>query len=463
MNLFQKYGIKEVADVTFYSIIEIGNEELYIPVLFLDTLKVSDLNQTSNKVNYSNGYGNSQSLSWQFGKKFSLSLQDALFTPASMNMTMGWIRNKSSKYINLIKKLAIVNKYYKNNYHYLAYPSPKLKEEEEELLFKVIAEHFNAEMNLSKYKINEPCVARNRHNILQLYYYRDKNFDKLYKQKKKNENEIEVISGKSIGENGKIFSKEIIDSVFWKINEVKDINEIESNYCSIQVLDRMEKCYVMKDEGMLINIKQQINNLYRYYNDDKSSNYSIFYDEKTMQPLALFDKEWTNRQQDDNSDIEIKTKDGEVIEDSLVLKKGTIYYKWSRTIQPVLCDNSFIGKSLIIDGNTFPDKYKIVGETYIREQNTSKDQRYQFVIPYAAIPSNQKIELKADGGPSIFSMEVEVLAKDNEPQIELRQFNVDKDNINGGTYVVPQSTQYTTTPIIIKKEVPSEIDNEIIY
>lgn len=34
MNLFQRYGIKEVADVTFYSIINIGDEELLIPVLF---------------------------------------------------------------------------------------------------------------------------------------------------------------------------------------------------------------------------------------------------------------------------------------------------------------------------------------------------------------------------------------------------------------------------------------------
>jgi hypothetical protein len=41
MNLFKKYGIKEVADVTFYSIIKIGDEEFYIPVLTLDTLKIS--------------------------------------------------------------------------------------------------------------------------------------------------------------------------------------------------------------------------------------------------------------------------------------------------------------------------------------------------------------------------------------------------------------------------------------
>ena len=39
----EKYGIKEVADVVFYSITEIGEEEFYTPVLFLDTLKVSSI------------------------------------------------------------------------------------------------------------------------------------------------------------------------------------------------------------------------------------------------------------------------------------------------------------------------------------------------------------------------------------------------------------------------------------
>jgi hypothetical protein len=57
-------------------------------------------------------------------------------------------------------------------------------------------------------------------------------------------------------------------------------------------MDIMEKCCVTEDEGLFIDIEQQIKNLYKYYNNDKSSNYFIFYDEKTMQPLGLFDKEW---------------------------------------------------------------------------------------------------------------------------------------------------------------------------
>ena len=41
MSILQKYGIKEVADVTFYSIDDTGRP--VSPVLFLDTLKVSTI------------------------------------------------------------------------------------------------------------------------------------------------------------------------------------------------------------------------------------------------------------------------------------------------------------------------------------------------------------------------------------------------------------------------------------
>ena len=64
MNLFQKYGIKEVADVVFYSINEIGDEVFYTPVLYLDTLKVSTIEKTAEKVDARGGYGNKKLITW---------------------------------------------------------------------------------------------------------------------------------------------------------------------------------------------------------------------------------------------------------------------------------------------------------------------------------------------------------------------------------------------------------------
>ena len=74
MNLFQKYGIKEVADVVFYSITAIGDEEFYTPVLFLDTLKVSTLEKAAEKVEAKGGKGNKKLITWNFGKEVTLNL-----------------------------------------------------------------------------------------------------------------------------------------------------------------------------------------------------------------------------------------------------------------------------------------------------------------------------------------------------------------------------------------------------
>ena len=44
-NILERYGIKEVADMTFYHIGSTGMPEY--PVLYLDTLKVSTIEQTA--------------------------------------------------------------------------------------------------------------------------------------------------------------------------------------------------------------------------------------------------------------------------------------------------------------------------------------------------------------------------------------------------------------------------------
>ena len=39
MNIFEQYGIKEVADVCLYAIeLDENDDEVYVPVLYLDTL-----------------------------------------------------------------------------------------------------------------------------------------------------------------------------------------------------------------------------------------------------------------------------------------------------------------------------------------------------------------------------------------------------------------------------------------
>ena len=54
-SILDRYGIKEVADVTFYKLV---NGQPTIPVLYLDTLKVSTLEQTAENTSARGGKGN---------------------------------------------------------------------------------------------------------------------------------------------------------------------------------------------------------------------------------------------------------------------------------------------------------------------------------------------------------------------------------------------------------------------
>jgi len=83
MNMFEKYGLKEVANVTFYDI------TTKKPVLFLDTLKVSTIEQTAESTEARGGWGNPALITWDYNKEVNVTLEDALFSAASLKTIMG--------------------------------------------------------------------------------------------------------------------------------------------------------------------------------------------------------------------------------------------------------------------------------------------------------------------------------------------------------------------------------------
>ena len=82
-NILDQYGIKEVADVTLYDL------STNLPILFLDTLKVSTIEQTAEQAEARGGKGNSPLIIWDYGKEITVTLEDALFTPKSMHIMFG--------------------------------------------------------------------------------------------------------------------------------------------------------------------------------------------------------------------------------------------------------------------------------------------------------------------------------------------------------------------------------------
>lgn len=649
MNIFNKYGIKEIADVTFYSINRIGDEEFYTPVLFFDTLKVSTLEKSVETVNSSGGKGNGKIISWNFNKDAKLKLQDALFSEVSMNVYMnGQMQARLSNWTSAIAKLRVANKYGCLHYSTKAKPSPELTAAEWDIVFRCaekagynakygnfISKAFDSEkaylydygfenkLDSEKDRHTNAYVAENRKFLVEKYKkrtqptplsrdiasffifpktrnYSDLNIEiigfrnldeekenaKLYKDNELGDKTLSLdikISGKmnkeqffehdgvlnisfnnesivkpqvltmiSIVENGYdtpivcgdyflyshipfyIFPnylstalgenfcfcdmqdkkflampEKVINEIIKEVDSIKKIGTITNDLYDSTYIDRFEKCVVTKYNGFEIDAEQQRKNLIRYYSNDFSSNYTIYYDAKTMLPLFNSEdngdfniKSYNDMAVIVNSNIDsissranviraieadIKSKYGEEkrelneitnikrISDtkSIVfytlknpnifkIKKGTVYYKWTRTVDN--SDNLFtsIGTDLKIDIDTFPDEYKIVGETYIREQKTGKDQRYQFVIKRAEISPSTNIELKADGNPTTFSMDINVLMPKDKIMLELRQFDVEEDKQQGGFKIVPQSKKYSYTPTN-QEYTQSVIDNNEIY
>ena len=137
MNIFAEKGIRDVADVTLYSINRIGTEEFYLPVLYLDSLKLTNFSKSVATNESFGGIGNRKTVSWSYTKDIKLKAEDALFTQASLSMLIaGQLAQKMSPWTSAIAKLMVANKYGRNSYSTKAYPSPQLTDEEWEIVFR---------------------------------------------------------------------------------------------------------------------------------------------------------------------------------------------------------------------------------------------------------------------------------------------------------------------------------------
>ena len=87
-NLFDQYGIKEVADVIVYEIDSVTGA-FGTPILFFDSLKISTVEQTGETVDARGGKGNPKLISWNYNKDIMVTLQDALISQKSLEFMIG--------------------------------------------------------------------------------------------------------------------------------------------------------------------------------------------------------------------------------------------------------------------------------------------------------------------------------------------------------------------------------------
>ncbi len=103
INILSKYAIKEVADVMFYELDSKGAPSA--PVLYLDTLKVSTIEQSSEVVDATGGKGNVKLLSWDTNKEITLTLEDALFSAKSLGIMFGGTMTDNGNTQEVLKTL----------------------------------------------------------------------------------------------------------------------------------------------------------------------------------------------------------------------------------------------------------------------------------------------------------------------------------------------------------------------
>ena len=85
------FGIKEVCDVAFYNVGKVTESagKLTIseaPLFILDTLKVSNIENTAEQSDAKGGKGNAPLLTWDYGREITVSLQDAILSEKTLSL-----------------------------------------------------------------------------------------------------------------------------------------------------------------------------------------------------------------------------------------------------------------------------------------------------------------------------------------------------------------------------------------
>ena len=89
MNIFDYYGIKEVANVYFEALTSDGDINPGDIVLYLDTLKVSTVETTAENVSTQGGWGNPKLITWDYGKDINVTLEDAVVSFEELRIMLG--------------------------------------------------------------------------------------------------------------------------------------------------------------------------------------------------------------------------------------------------------------------------------------------------------------------------------------------------------------------------------------
>ena len=282
VNIFDKYGIKQVANVYFEALEADEASGVYQGdiVLFLDTLKVSTIETTAENTAAQGGWGNPRLISWDYGKEINITLEDALVSLESLRFMLGGAIKRS--------------------------------------------------------KSGEAVLVRHTEEVI-------------------------------VGSDGKIpapkdhLTKQTILPKAWKDHPVRLINL--GNTTGSASASAGTRTQIVRDAATTpTEVMSESGNTLTFSNTAAGVS--------SVAPVA-------------GDHIRIFWEDLVTAPDAAV----------EVTISP----------------STFPGTYRVVGDTFIRSEKTGKDEAFQFVINKAKVQSEVTITLEAEGDPSTFEMQLQVL------------------------------------------------------
>lgn len=151
MATLERFGIKEVADVRFYEVVnDTSAAAAYAavkgetPVIEFDTLKVSNIESTAESTDARGGKGNAALISWDYGREVTLTIEDALMSMECLALLFEGNKDKVDDGITINANTfpgtyTIVGKTYARNEtdgkdHLLTFVVPKAKIQSETTL-----------------------------------------------------------------------------------------------------------------------------------------------------------------------------------------------------------------------------------------------------------------------------------------------------------------------------------------
>ena len=304
-SILDRYGIKEVANLTFYSI-DATTGRPRTPVLYIDTAKVSTVESTAENSYATGGQGNGRLLAWDFGKEITMSVEDAVFSPKSLSIMFGDGSTPESL-IGSTRPTATAGMVYKT----LVLNADKVRED------------------LTLTAQESPGAG----------------FVRLWKR---------------------------INSMLGNTNK-----DTEGTLASIGAVDALVPNKIVWDSA------------------EGHVTFTSAYSEIADATYALKLIEGTSSDSTPGGKIVVGTGTTDNYDD------GKLYVSFY--IDPA---NGFV---IEVGPDTFPGTYYITADTYARSEADGSDQFFQIIIPKGKVTSENTLTLEADGDPTVFNMNVEIL------------------------------------------------------